>query len=82
MKNIDMLAKACTPDPAPEANQAGDFNKLSTEIVDKIAARVIELLSQNASDPQPDPTPADDPQPPAPAEDPAGGDPDEDGQSV
>ena len=62
MKNIDMLAKACEPvNPAP-ATSAPDMDKMSSDVVDAIARRVIEIMSSQASepaaaDPEPEPTP-------------------------
>lgn len=75
MKTLDMLAKSCeaanpipTPDPV-------DFNKMSAAVVDQVARRVIELMSQQATDPEPAPEPD-----PEPAPEPEGGAADEIGQ--
>lgn len=59
MKNIDMLAKACEPvNPAPAA-ATPDFEKMSSDVVDAIARRVIEIMSSSAepaaADPEPEP---------------------------
>ena len=62
MKNIDMLAKACEPvNPAPAA-ATPDMEKMSSDVVDAIARRVIEIMSSQpddaaAADPEPEPTP-------------------------
>ena len=64
MKNIDLLAKAVAPaEPAP-APATADPDKIAGDLIDKIAARVVELLSeQQTADPEP--APADDPEPEA-----------------
>lgn len=62
MKNIDMLAKACEPvNPAP-ATATPDINKMSSDVVDAIARRVIEIMSSQSAepaeaDPEPEPIP-------------------------
>lgn len=61
MKNIDMLAKACEPvNPAP-ATATPDFEKMSSDVVDAIARRVIEIMNSPAesaaAEPEPEPTP-------------------------
>ena len=54
MRNIDILSKAiadekaATPAPAPV-----DLSKLSTDDVEKIAARVVEMLSERTPDAPP-----------------------------
>jgi hypothetical protein len=61
MKNIDMLAKACEPvNPAP-ATATPDMSKMTSDVVDAIARRVIEIMSAepaepSAADPEPEPT--------------------------
>lgn len=74
MKNIDLLAKAVAPEaPAPApAPQQIDPNQIAGDLIDKIAARVVELLGQQNTDPEPE---APDPEPEA------GGDTDDSGQS-
>ena len=62
MKNIDMLAKACEPvNPAPAA-ATPDVSKMTSDVVDAIARRVIEIMSAQpgdlaSPDPEPEPTP-------------------------
>lgn len=72
MKNIDMLAKACEPvNPAPAA-AAPDVSKMTSDVVDAIARRVIEIMSDQPADPAPDPEPT--PQPEGGAADESGHD--------
>lgn len=77
MKTLDMLAKSCeAANPAPAADPI-DLQKLSGDVIDKVARRVIEIMSEAGSpDPEPaapDPEPAaSDPEPAAP--DPGGDD--------
>ena len=73
MKNIDMLAKACEPvNPAPAA-AAPDVSKMTSEVVDAIARRVIEIMSSQQADPaSPDPEPEPNPEPEGGAEDESG----------
>ena len=75
MKNIDMLAKACEPvNPAPAA-VTSDVSKMTSDVVDAIARRVIEIMNAQpaesaAAGPESEPTP-----------EPEGGAAGEDGQS-
>lgn len=70
MKNIDMLAKACEPvNPAP-APATPDMSKMTADVVDAVARRVIEIMSSQPADPAaPDPEPEDDPEPEGGADD-------------
>lgn len=75
MKNIDMLAKACEPVNPEPAPAAPDVSKMTSDVVDAIARRVIEIMSAQPADPaSPDPEPE-------PTPEPEGGAGNEDGQS-
>ena len=57
MKNIDLLAESCQP-AAPETPKTPEPFKLSDDMVQRVAERVVQLLSQPATDPaDPDPEP-------------------------
>ena len=72
MKGVDMLAKACTPDPvAPEP--AAKITTLTDDQCNQIAQKVISLLQSGLPD-QKDPEPAPEPSPdPEAVEDLSGG---------
>lgn len=74
MKNIDMLAKACEPVNSAPDLAAPDVSKMTSDVVDAIARRVIEIMSSQTADPaSPDPEPE-------PTPEPEGGAADENGQ--
>lgn len=63
MKNIDMLAKACEPVNPEPAPAAPDVSKMTSDVVDAIARRVIEIMSSEPADPaSPDPEPTPEPE--------------------
>ena len=67
MKTLDLLAQSCeAANPAPAADPI-DLQKLSGDVIDKVARRVIEIMSEAGS---PDPEPAE--PDPEPAADPGG----------
>lgn len=76
MKTLDMLAKSCeAAAPTPAADPL-DMQKLSGEVIDRVARRVIEIMSETGSpEPEPEPQPEPDPIP-----EPEGGTEDESGQ--
>lgn len=56
MKNLDVLSKAIADEKATQATPAPapvDLSKLSTDDVEKIAARVVEMLSERTPDAPP-----------------------------
>lgn len=53
MKNIDMLAKAMTPEAPAPAPAAADPDKMAADLVDKIAARVVQMLADQQTQPEP-----------------------------
>lgn len=62
MKNLDMLAQSCqaaTPMFAPDPL---DMQNLSSAVIDRVARRVIEIMSDTGS-PEPEPQPEADPTP-------------------
>ena len=58
MKNIDALAQACAP--AEPINPAPTQPQLTDDMIQRVAERVVQILSQPAADPapkQPEPAP-------------------------
>ena len=55
MKNLDVLSKAIADEKATQATPAPavDLSKLSTDDVEKIATRVVEMLSERTPDAPP-----------------------------
>ncbi len=55
MKNLDILSKAIADEKATQATPAPavDLSKLSTDDVEKIATRVVEMLSERTPDAPP-----------------------------
>ena len=64
MKTLDMLAKSCeAAAPTPAADPL-DMQKLSGDVIDRVARRVIEIMSEAGSpEPEPEPQPEPDPIP-------------------
>ena len=63
MKNIDLLAQACAP--APETIKTPAAPVLNDDMIQRVAERVVQILSNPAAaaDPEPEPEPAPDPEP-------------------
>ena len=76
MRSLDMLAQTCTPAGPEPATDPIDLQKLSGSVIDQVARRVIEIMSETGS-PEPEP---EQPPEPDPIPEPEGGAEDESGQ--
>ena len=62
MKNIDLLAESCKP-VEPAAQPTPEQFKMSDDMIQRVAERVVKILSQPADQPDPDPDPEPEPEP-------------------
>ena len=62
MKNIDLLAESFKPEE-PAAPAAPEQFKMTDDIIQRVAERVVKILSQSDPEPEPEPEPEPTPEP-------------------